>query len=184
MKLQNNGFTLLELLVVLTIIGMLASIVIASISEAREKGRIAKAQAELNQLSIAMELLFNDTGYYPSGEPNVTTVCARTIATNEIRASYPRAGLVSNGQSWTTWNGPYIRIGDDPWGTPYFFDSDYECSPEVLGCNGINDNGQLISSVIISCGPNRDLTGSDASGNLQCDSDSDNIVFRICRNDY
>jgi len=54
--MKNKGFTLIELLVVIAIIGLLSSIVFASISSAREKAQITKANVELKELKKAVEL--------------------------------------------------------------------------------------------------------------------------------
>ena len=67
MKNKQKGFTLIELLVVISIIGLLASVVLVALSGARKKSRDAKRVADLNQLSKAMELYFNDVFAYPTG---------------------------------------------------------------------------------------------------------------------
>jgi len=61
----NNGFTLIELLVVIAIIGLLSSVVFASLNAARMKARDAKRIADLGQIRSALELYFDDHGYYP-----------------------------------------------------------------------------------------------------------------------
>ena len=63
---KKRGFTLIELLVVVAIISLLASIVFASLSTARAKGRDARRMEDLHQIAIALELYFDDNGYYPS----------------------------------------------------------------------------------------------------------------------
>ncbi len=70
---NNKGFTLIELLVVIAIIGLLSSIVLASLKGARDKSIATKFKSEINQLVTALELYKSDTGYYPyenlSGNP-------------------------------------------------------------------------------------------------------------------
>lgn len=62
MQNTQRGFTLIELLVVIAIIGLLASIVMASLSNARMKARDAQRIAEFNQLSTALQLYAGDHG--------------------------------------------------------------------------------------------------------------------------
>ena len=64
-----EGFTLIELLVVIAIISLLSSIVLASLSQAREKAKVARAQQELLELRNAAYLLVDDTGKGPGGCP-------------------------------------------------------------------------------------------------------------------
>lgn len=64
-KSFKKGFTLIELLVVVAIIGILSSVVLASLNTARAKGRDAKRLSEIHQLQNALELYYNDNGYYP-----------------------------------------------------------------------------------------------------------------------
>jgi len=173
----QRGFTLIELLVVIAIIGILASVVLASLNSAREKGRVASAQQQLSEIRKAMLLLHADTGVYPSNISGVTDICLYlgSGTSNEIAADDPNAGLNSNGRGWTGWAGPYLAVPLDPWGTPYYFDSDYDCTGNPVGCDGFVAGGQD-DSVIVSCGPN----GSTA--NNACAYDSDNVVLYLCDN--
>ena len=63
---KNKGFTILELLVVVAIIGLLSAVVMASLNSSRSKGRDAKRIEETRQIINAVELYFNATGKYPS----------------------------------------------------------------------------------------------------------------------
>jgi len=64
--MKNKGFTLIELLVVIAIIGLLSSVVLASLNTAREKSRDARRKSDLYQLAKAVELRYDDTGAYPA----------------------------------------------------------------------------------------------------------------------
>lgn len=72
-KKKKRGFTLIELLVVIAIIGILAGLVLVSMGGPRSKGRDAKREADIRQISIAMEMAYDDEEAYPT-----TTVVAAT----------------------------------------------------------------------------------------------------------
>ncbi|MDP2593521.1 MAG: prepilin-type N-terminal cleavage/methylation domain-containing protein [bacterium] len=61
----KRGFTLIELLVVIAIIGLLSSVVLASLNSARAKTRDAKRISEIREIQKALELYYDDHGYYP-----------------------------------------------------------------------------------------------------------------------
>jgi prepilin-type N-terminal cleavage/methylation domain-containing protein len=65
MKRHNHGFTLVELLVVISIIGLLASIVLVSVNSARSKARDSRRISDIRQLMIALELYYDSNGHYP-----------------------------------------------------------------------------------------------------------------------
>lgn len=65
-KNYKRGFTLIELLVVIAIIGILSSIVLASLNSARKKGRDARRLADIKQLQLALELYYDANGAYPA----------------------------------------------------------------------------------------------------------------------
>jgi len=65
---KNKGFTLIELLVVIAIIGLLSSIVLASLNSARKKSRDARRVADIKQIQVALEMYFDaNNGSYPPG---------------------------------------------------------------------------------------------------------------------
>ncbi len=63
---RSKGFTLVELLVVLSIISLLSSIILGGVSGYRLKGQDAKVISEVRNLRTALELYYNKYGYYPS----------------------------------------------------------------------------------------------------------------------
>ena len=64
MRSTKKGFTLIELLVVIAIIGILSSVVLASLNTARKKGRDARRIADLKQLQLALELYYDANQSY------------------------------------------------------------------------------------------------------------------------
>lgn len=65
MTKHNKGFTLIELLVVIAIIGILSSVVLASLNSARQKARDAQRVSNLTEVRTALEMYYSDNGAYP-----------------------------------------------------------------------------------------------------------------------
>lgn len=66
LKKRNQGFTLVELLIVIVVIGILALLVITTYSGIQAKARNAKRQTDVQSLQTQMEAFFSQNGYYPS----------------------------------------------------------------------------------------------------------------------
>lgn len=64
----KKGFTLIELLVVIAIIGILSSVVLASLNTARTKGKDSARMVDVKSLKTAMELYYNNNGGYPTSD--------------------------------------------------------------------------------------------------------------------
>jgi general secretion pathway protein G len=99
-----TGFTLLELLVVVVIIGLLAGFVAPRYFGQVGKSEVNVAKAQLDALEKALDQYRLDTGRYPSAELGLKA-------------------LVERPPSESKWNGPYLRkaIPLDPWGKPYLY---------------------------------------------------------------
>jgi prepilin-type N-terminal cleavage/methylation domain-containing protein len=70
---MKKGFTLIELLVVIAIIGLLSSVVLASLNTARSKARSAKRVSDLHQMVLALEMYYDANGTYPVVTANTDT---------------------------------------------------------------------------------------------------------------
>jgi prepilin-type N-terminal cleavage/methylation domain-containing protein len=70
-KKEEEGFTLVELLVVISIISLLTSIVLSSLNDARKKARDSARISTLQQVQKALAMYYSDNGYYPIGPNNL-----------------------------------------------------------------------------------------------------------------
>ncbi len=150
-KKSAKGFTIIEILVVIAIIGILSSVVLANLRTAKEKARIAIAHADLKSIATGIVLLANDTSEWPGH--NAVDVVDTGASGNEVwDLGSPEAGLAQTDGLYIDWNGPYIRAASttDPWGNNYFFDSDYNIGTStdiwvtVIGSFGPNGVGQNV----------------------------------------
>jgi prepilin-type N-terminal cleavage/methylation domain-containing protein len=89
---MKKGFTLIELLVVIAIIGILSSVVLASLNTARGKGANAAVKANLNNIRAQAELSYDTNGNYDS-------VCIDTQVSKGVTA----AGTAGGGTTWKYW---------------------------------------------------------------------------------
>lgn len=94
MKESRKGFTLIEILMVVAIIGLLASVVLASLGTAKDKGNIAKRLESSKQLENALEVYYiNHNNTYPTTGGLLTSAC--TLYPNVTADWIP--GLVASG---------------------------------------------------------------------------------------
>ncbi|GBG15170.1 general secretion pathway protein G [Novimethylophilus kurashikiensis] len=103
-KTRQSGFTLLELLVVMVIIGLLAGYVGPRYFSQIGKSETKAAKAQIDALEKALDQYRLDTGHYPTTEQGLA-------ALNTRPASEPR------------WDGPYLKkaVPADPWGKAYLY---------------------------------------------------------------
>jgi general secretion pathway protein G len=103
-KAGQSGFTLLELLVVMVIIGLLAAYVAPKYFSQIGKSETKTAMAQIDALGKALDQYRLDVGHYPDSEQGLAALF--TKPTNEAK-----------------WDGPYLqkKVPNDPWGKPYVY---------------------------------------------------------------
>jgi general secretion pathway protein G len=106
--MKNKGFTLIELLVVIAIIGILSSVVLASLNSARAKSRDARRVADLRQLKIALEMYFNTNNAYPqTPSGNLVSNCDGDTTLDTALAGLVSGGFLSKIPKDSLGNWPY-----------------------------------------------------------------------------
>jgi type II secretion system protein G len=92
--MRVRGFTLIELLVVIAIIGLLSSVVLASLSQTRSKSRDSRRIADLDQIRKALEIYYHNLGDYPdclySGNHSAGTACGTVLEGSGYIPSVPK----------------------------------------------------------------------------------------------
>ena len=101
---QHQGFTLLELLVVIVIIGLLAGYVAPRYFSQVGRSEVQVARSQIDALEKALDQFRLDTRHYPSLEQGLDA-------------------LVSRPANEPNWSGPYLKkaVPADPWGHPYVY---------------------------------------------------------------
>ena len=99
-----RGFTLIEIMVVVVIIGLLAAVIVPSVVGQVEKARISKAHQDINSIETALTMFKLDNSKYPSTDQGLTALVQQPTDPS-IRHWKP---------------GGYVkRVSKDPWGTAY-----------------------------------------------------------------
>jgi general secretion pathway protein G len=106
-RTAERGFTLVEVLVVITIIALIMGLVGPRVLNYLGEAKVKAAKIQIESLGSALDLYFLDTGQYPSGSEGLDALVQRPGAA-------------------TGWNGPYLKgnvVPSDPWGKPYIYRS-------------------------------------------------------------
>src|SRR6266481_1554590 len=109
-RYNQDGFTLIEIMVVILILGLLATIVVQSLRGATDKAKRTKAQADIAELKTALDRYYLDNGFYPSSDQGLPALVAPPTS-GRIPANYEDGGYIE-------------RVPKDPWGSLYFYQSD------------------------------------------------------------
>ncbi|MBY5934924.1 type II secretion system major pseudopilin GspG [Tateyamaria omphalii] len=122
---SRTGATILEVLIVLSIIAMIAAVVGPRLVGYLGRAKTETAALQIDQLRNALQLFYIDAGRYPSSAEGLSALYDRP------------AGL-------GRWNGPYLETKNaliDPWGRPYIYDApsqDHDFAVSSLGRDGVS----------------------------------------------
>lgn len=129
--MKERGFTLVEIMVVVIILGLLAGLVSVRVFSYLKEAKVNKAKADLQTISNALELYRLDNGVYPSTDEGLRALIEKT----------------ESGINWR--DGGYLtkrKIPKDPWGEEYVYKYDgenfiiYSKGPNRIDENGSGDD--------------------------------------------
>lgn len=136
---RADGFTLIELMIVLFILGLLAALVAPRLMGRVGKAKQKTAQAQIQLLATTLDLFYLDVGRYPTEEEGLKALRDKV-------------------DNLPAWGGPYLdkAVPSDPWGRPYHYKSPGQHGPYdlySLGADGA-EGGE---------GENQDITNWQTS---------------------
>jgi general secretion pathway protein G len=136
---QTGGFTLIELMVVMIIIGVLAALVAPRLIGKADKAKVTEAKIQIKNFETALRLFKMDNGFYPSTEQGL-----------EALISVPTSGQIPENYKETGYLEKRV-LALDPWGNPYVYISPGEQGDYDIisyGADGLPDGENLDADII------------------------------------
>ena len=135
-RAREAGVTLIEMLVVVTIIALFAALVAPAMLKRGDQARVVQAKAQVNSFLTALGSYKLDTSMYPTTEQGLEA-------------------LRTKPEGLTQWNGPYLpkEVPNDPWGRPYIYKypGEHGDEPDIISygadgqAGGDGINGDIVS---------------------------------------
>jgi general secretion pathway protein G len=125
--LVRTGFTLIEILVVIVVIAILATLVAPNVFRHVGSAKDATAKSQIEMLGAALDAYRLDVGHYPSTDEGLKALWQNPATENALN-----------------WHGPYLRkaVPDDPWQHPYIYKSPGEVNQATYDLLSYAADGQ------------------------------------------
>jgi general secretion pathway protein G len=107
MKASVHGFTLIEIMVVVVILGVLSALIVPNVISRPDEARAAAAKLGVQQIGNALEYYRLDNGFYPSSDQGLEALITEPSGFPEPR-NWNEEGYLGN-------------VPEDPWGEPYLY---------------------------------------------------------------
>ena len=126
---RRSGFTLIEILVVITVIAIMAGLVAPMVFRNVGDAKVSAAKAQIELFALALDAYRLDNDFYPSTAQGLSALRARPVGEPEAR----------------NWRGPYLRkeIPLDPWGRPFIYESPGEVNADSYDLMSFGRDGAL-----------------------------------------
>ncbi|MBI3329538.1 MAG: type II secretion system major pseudopilin GspG [Nitrospinae bacterium] len=140
---EEAGFTLIEIMVVIIILGLLATLVIPNITGYTEKAKREKVRADIASLEGALDLFKADNGFYPTTEQGLEGLMVKPT-TGRIPAKWIEGGYFKKGIPLDPWGSRYVYYAPGRRGEPY----------EIIsyGTDGLESGDDISSSDFLDSG--------------------------------
>jgi len=131
---KQSGFTLIEILVVVVIVGILGAIIVPNLLGRPDQARITAAESDIRSLGVALDMYRLDNFVYPSTEQGLEALVSRPAGFPEPKNYAPDGYLKS--------------VPTDPWGSPYIYERTSDTfSLFSLGADGAEGGDELNADI-------------------------------------
>ena len=137
MKASIQGFTLIEIMVVVVILGVLSALIVPNVISRPDEARAAAAKLGVQQIGNALEYYRLDNGFYPSSDQGLEALVAEPSGFPEPK-NWSREGYLGT-------------VPEDPWGEPYlYFNEDRSVDVYTFGADRQEGGEGVDADILLS----------------------------------